>query len=96
MKQSATGNLYDAEADRPAVVPNRRHSCAGGSDEVLREARRYAAEDARNKSAADALDRFYQLAEAEAKADLSAHALTAFDALRREAPRLRAAGPPAR
>jgi hypothetical protein len=84
--RSAIANLLDAENERPAAA------CPPAA---LREARVYAAQDARNRAAADALDRFFQLADAEARADLLAHGLQAFDQLRKEAAKLRAAGLPA-
>jgi hypothetical protein len=91
---SATADLLDAEGGRPTPVP-----CHGGHHrpppaDPLADARRYAALDARNRAAADALDRFFQLADAEGRAELLAAGLRAFDRLRDGAAGFRAAGLP--
>lgn len=90
---SAAGNLLDREGDWPTVAAGgKRHQCP--NDAWLREARRYAALEARNRAAAEALERYFQLADAEGRADLLADGLRAFDQLRAQAPKFRAAGLP--
>lgn len=91
--RSPAANLLDAENAQPTVTTG-HHDCPSGSAGVEREARAYAARDARNRAAADALDRYYQLADAEARTELLALGLQAFDRVRQESDKLRAAGLP--
>jgi hypothetical protein len=92
---ATVANLLNAENDRPTVVQIHKNDCSSSATEVLREARVYAAQDARNRAAADALDRYFQLADAEARSALLVEGLRAFDQFREELVKLRAAGLPA-
>lgn len=95
-KQSRFGNLLDRENEKPSihVLLGKRDCPDGARDELLRELRRLAALEARHRDAAESLDRYYQLADAEARTELLANGLKSFDDLRALAPRLRAAGLP--
>lgn len=94
---SPVGNLLDRENAMPVVTVSagKKKPCPDESnDQLLRDARYLAAVDARNKDAADALERFYQLADGEGRTELLSAGLKAFDELRALAPKFRAAGLP--
>lgn len=92
--QSPAGKLLDQENRRPLVVPH-RHLHTVQAYSVEHAVRALIAEDARRDDAAQALKRFFDLAEAEAKRELLTKGLQSFDRLRQEAQKLRAAGLPA-
>jgi hypothetical protein len=95
-RQSPLGNLLDRENERPTIqILAHAKDCPDPTrDDLLRQLRTLAALEARHRDAADAIDRFYQLADAEARTELLSAGLKAFDELRAMAPRLRAAGLP--
>jgi hypothetical protein len=94
-KAAAAGKIIDAENERGNIAVVGRGECPPGPNQTLADARFHAAVHARNAAAAEALDHYYKLADTEVKADLLARGLTAFDALRQEAAKLRAASLPA-
>ncbi len=95
-QHSPIGNLLDRENAMPVVtVTSKKQPCPDReSDQLLRDARFLAAVDARNRSAADALERFYQLADAEGRTELLTAGLKSFDELRTLAPKFRGVGLP--
>ena len=64
------------------------------SDDLARQLRYLAAREARNRSAGEALENYYRLADAEGRTELLTAGLRTFDQLREAAPRFRAAGLP--
>jgi hypothetical protein len=95
-KQSPFGNLLDRENEKPSIqiLLGKRDCPDRARDDLLRELRHLAARDARHRDAAEAVDRLFQLADAEARTELLSAGLRSFDELRSLAPRLRAAGLP--
>ncbi len=95
-QNSPIGNLLDQENEKPRIQLVWKKQPAGnqGGDELIRELRELAAKDARHRDAAEALDRFYQLADAEARTDLLASGLKSFDEFVKLMPRVRDAGLP--
>lgn len=94
---SPVGNLLDRENAMPVVKVSagKKQPCPDETnDQLLRDARFLAAVEARNKNAADALERFYQLADGEGRTELLTAGLRSFDELRALAPKLRAVGLP--
>jgi len=93
---SPIGKMLDAENAADSLLGTVRHrgtvNVAG--DDLLREIRRLAALDARNRSALDALERYLQLADAESRRALYVAGVAAFDQFRLEAPKIQAAGLP--
>jgi hypothetical protein len=93
---ASIANALDEENAKPSTVLVSRRSCPDfRGDDLLRELRRQTALALRNRAAADALDRYLQLADAIARTQLARDGLMLFDELRIEAPKLRAAGVPA-
>lgn len=95
-RQSPMGNLLDRENEKPSVfVQLNKKNCPDRTrDDLVRELRFLAATELRHRDAAEALDRFYQLADAEARTELLSTGLKSFDELRAVATRARAAGLP--
>lgn len=93
---SSLANLLDEENAKPSVLGAVR--CKGtinaAGDDLLRESRRLAAIDARNRAALEALERWCQLADAEGRRQLFAEGIATFDRLRAQAPIFRDAGLP--
>lgn len=87
-KNTASANLLDDENGVPAS-PNR---CEATADRTRRDVRYFTALEQRNQSAAAALERFYQLAEAEAKAGLARESFPILDELRHKAVEAKKAG----
>jgi hypothetical protein len=89
---TAGARLIERENNLPASPAQRRaKDCTASSPDQLRESIRYhAALELRNRSAAEALERFYQLAEAEATADLARKGLPILDPLLAKAREARA------
>ena len=73
-------------------VPSAPGDCDAATDQLRRTLRYHAALELRNRAAADALDRFFQLADAEARADLLRQSLPIADDLHDRARRAKAAG----
>lgn len=90
---SALGKLLDAENTRTSVLGTIKHrgTVNAAGDDLLREVRKHAAMDARNRAAADALERYLQLADAEGRDELFAMGIAVLERLQQEAPRLREA-----
>ncbi|QEL20246.1 TolC family protein [Limnoglobus roseus] len=95
-QHSPVANVLDRENAMPVVtVTSKKQPCPNGaSDQLLRDARFLAAVEARNSYAADALERFYQLADAEGRTELLTMGLKSFDELRSEAAKYRGVGLP--
>lgn len=95
-KHSPMGNLLDRENEKPtlSVLLNKKDCPDRTRDELLRELRFLAATELRHRDAADALDRYFQLADAEGRTELLTSGLKSFDELRGLAPRFREAGLP--
>lgn len=95
-RRSPIGNLLDRENAMPVVkVTAKKLPCPDdANDQLLRDARFLAAVEARNKAAADALERFYQLADGEGRTELLTAGLKSFDELRALVPKFRAVGLP--
>lgn len=93
---SPIGNLLDRENEKPSisVLLNKKDCPDRTRDELLRELRFLAATEQRHRDASEALDRYFQLADAEARTELLSAGLKSFDELRTLAPRFRAAGLP--
>ena len=93
---SPIANTLDKENERPTVsLVTRKQPCPDTkSDDLARQLRFLAAREARNRSAAEALENYYRLADAEGRTELLAAGLRTFDQLRDAAPRFRAAGLP--
>ena len=93
---SSVGKMLDEENARASVLGTVRHKgeINAAGDDLLREARRLAALDARNRSALDALDRWLQLADVQGRRELFAAGITSFDDFRADAVRLRGLGLP--
>ncbi len=93
---SQIANQLDKENERPTVsLVARKQPCPDTKpDELARQLRYLAAREARNRSAAEALENYYRLADAEGRTELLAAGLRTFDQLRDAAPRFRAAGLP--
>jgi hypothetical protein len=86
VRNTSTANLLDDE-DRVPVSPA---DCA--ADRTRRQVRQLTALELRNQSAAAALDRFYQLADAESRLPLLRDTLPILDGLRDKAGKAKAAG----
>ncbi len=95
-QHSPIANQLDKENEAPTVaLVTRKQPCPDTkSDELVRQLRYLAAREARNRSAAEALENYYRLADAEGRTELLATGLRTFDQLRDAAPRFRAAGLP--
>jgi hypothetical protein len=85
-RNTSTANLLDDE-DR---VPVSGKDCA--SDRVRQQVRQFTAQELRNQASAAALDRFYQLADAESRSALLRDTLAVLDGLREKAEKAKAAG----
>ncbi len=95
--ESSVGKMLDVENARTSVLGSiRRHGTINAAgDDLLRETRRLAALDARNRSALTALERYLQLADVVGRRELFAAGITSFDDFRNDAVRLRGIGLPA-
>ena len=85
---TASANLLDDETR----VPPPAGSCDSPSDKLRRVLRYHTALELRNQSAADALERFFQLTDAEARTDLLRQAFPVIDSLLSKAKAAAAAG----
>lgn len=95
-QHSPIANQLDKENEAPTVsLVTRKQPCPDTkSDDLARQLRYLAAREARNRSATEALENYYRLADAEGRTELLAAGLRTFDQLRDVAPRFRAAGLP--
>ena len=95
-QNSSIANQLDKENERPTVslVTHKQPCPDTNSDDLARQLRYLAAREARNRSAGEALENYYRLADAEGRTELLAAGLRTFDQLREAAPRFRAAGLP--
>lgn len=95
-RHSRFGNLLDRENETASIqIRMSKHDCPDQSREkLLRELRYLAAREARHRDAAEALDRFYQLADAEARTELLTKGLQSFDEMRGMAAKIRGVGLP--
>jgi hypothetical protein len=89
-RASAAG-LFNQENRIPPRIDLRR-TFKPAADTLLREVRVELAEEGRNRSAADALDEFYQLADAEGRGELMRATLPVLDRLRETVRKARAEG----
>ncbi len=97
---TALADVLEGENDVPGPPPASRRPCkkdpeaakAAAVDALLRELRTHAAEEARNRSAADALEQFFRLADAEGRGELMRAALPTLDQLREAVAKARATG----
>jgi hypothetical protein len=90
-------NLLDGENARPSVLGFVKHKgeVNAAGDDLVREARRLAALDARNRAAMDALEQFLHLADADGRNQLYVAGIEMFDKYQNGVvPKLRAAGLP--
>ena len=78
--------------DEENRVPPSPRDCSAARDELRRAVRYHAALELRNRAAAEALDRYFQLADAEARADFVRKAFPYLDDLHDRAKRAKAAG----
>lgn len=85
---AATANLLDDEGR----VPVPRDSCESAADGLRRVLRYHTALELRNRAAADTLERFFQLADTEARTDLLRQAFPVIDELLSKARAAQAAG----
>lgn len=95
-QHSPIANQLDKENEAPTVslVTHKQPCPDTKSDDLVRQLRYLAAREVRNRSAAEALENYYRLADAEGRTELLAAGLRTFDQLRDVAPRFRAAGLP--
>lgn len=93
VSNASLANLLDAENSRASVLGTikRRGTVNAAGDDLLREMRKYASIDARNRAAADALERYLQLADAEGRDELFAMGIAVLEKLRELGPSLREA-----
>lgn len=94
--RSPMGNLLDSENQKPNIgFQIGKRTCPDTkSAELSSELRYLLAAEMRHRDAAEALDRFYQLADAEARTELLTTGLKTFDELRALSPQARSAGLP--
>jgi hypothetical protein len=85
---AGTANRIDDESR----VPAKQKECNSPADRLRQTVRYHAALELRNRAAADALDRFFQLADAEVRADLLRKAFPVIDPLLAKAKEAQAAG----
>jgi hypothetical protein len=98
---TALADVLEGENDvPPPATPTCRHphkkdpeaAKAAAVDALLRELRAHAAEEARNRSAADALEQFFRLADAEGRGELLRAMVPTLDRLREAVVKARATG----
>ncbi|MGL4422444.1 MAG: hypothetical protein ACRCZF_17385, partial [Gemmataceae bacterium] len=94
-QHATVGNWLDATNARPQRLILTPGDCPPAREPVLQEARYFAAIDARNRAAGEALDRYFQLCDAVARASIATESLARFDRLGPELDKLRAAKLPA-
>ncbi|HSQ54693.1 MAG TPA: hypothetical protein VLM40_03030 [Gemmata sp.] len=87
-RQATTANLLDQENR----VPKPASECNAASEQVRQTIRLHLALELRNSAASEALDRYFQLAGSEARADLVRKAFPIVDDLHDRAKRAKAAG----
>jgi len=94
-KHTSTANLLDQENGVPSGPhkhPRLKKSTADPASSLRHQLRESTALELRNRSAADALERFFQLADAEARAEVLRQALPMVDQLHDLAAKAKAAG----
>jgi hypothetical protein len=89
-RASAAG-LFNQENRIPPRPEGRRTGCSE-ADALTREVRTYLAAEGRNRAAAEALDEFFQLADAEGRAEVMRAMLPVLDRLRETVRKARAEG----
>ena len=89
---TSTADMLDAEDSAAGGRPHGRGAENAASAALRRQMRFYTALELRNRSAGDALERFFQLADAEARTALLRDAVPVTDAMRDLARRAKAAG----
>lgn len=96
---SSIAAVLDQECDVPGPPPKTRHgkptpesAKAAAVDAVVKEIRGHAADEARNRAAADALEQFFRLADAEGRLELMRASLPLLDQLREAVAKARASG----
>lgn len=96
-RHAPVANLFIHENDIPVDEPAAKKKgedcgCLGAAGELARELRTYLAAEARNRNAGQALDEFYQLADADGRADLVRASAPVLDQLRGTIKKARAEG----
>lgn len=81
VRLSAANSSAAKVLDDEARIGQPTESCESASDRLRRVLRYHAALELRNRAAADALERFYQLSDAEARTDLLRQAFPVIDGL---------------
>ncbi len=97
---TSTANVLERESEVPSQPAGRTRHCKKSDeqakidavDSLYRELRHHAADELRNRSAADALEQFYRLADAEGRGELLRAAVPVIDQLREAIAKARAAG----
>ncbi len=91
-RNAASANLLDDEDRTPPAARKHGATAADPADGLRRQVRGFAARELRNRAAGEALERYFQLADGEARGALLRESLGIFEALRDTARRAKAAG----